>query len=231
MFRPRFSQRAGAHRPLRAAGSGMKSDPTMNRASGSRKGTDVSTRTPPGQNTGDQTVASNVASATWALDRARPAPSFPGTAGSACVRSSPLDDLEVPSSMVPSRSGDRTGASVQCRRLRTYRPDTSAVGDVVARIDRPGASRHGLSSRPTVTGTRVGRTRPRPFREPDQGPIDRSAGRLADGPSVSGCRGWPGPDAEESVSSAQVRAAGGRRGRPWCRSSERASADTGHNFR
>jgi hypothetical protein len=181
--RPRFSQRTGALRPLRTAGSaraGVTSDPTMNRASGTRKGTDVS----------------------WAPDRTRPAPSFPGTAGSACVRSSPLDDLEVPSSMLPSRSGDRTGAS-----------------------------RHGLSSRPTATGTRVGRTGPRPFREPDQGPIDRSAGRLADGPSASGCRGWPGPDAMGSVSSARVRAAGGRRGRPWRRSSERASADTGHNFR
>ncbi len=157
---------------------------------------------------------------------------LPGTAGSACVRSSPLDDLEVPSSMLPSRSGDRTGASVQCRRLRTSRRDTSAVSDVVAGIDRPGASRHGLTSRPTATGTRVGWTRPRPFREPDQGPIDRSAGWFADGPSVSGCRGC-GPVRTRwgSVSSAHVRAAGGRRGRPWCRSSERASADTGHSFR
>jgi hypothetical protein len=141
MFRPRFSQRTGALRPPRTAGSaraGMTSDPTMNRASGTRKRTDMF----------------------WALDRARPAPSFPGTAGSACVRSSPLDDLEGPSSMLPSRSGDRTGAS-----------------------------RHGLSSRPTATGTRVGRTRPRRFRERHQGPSDRSAGRLADGPSASGCRG------------------------------------------
>lgn len=46
--------------------------------------------------------------------------------------------------------------------------------------ERAGRSRHGLSSRPTVTGTRIGRTRPRPTREPDQGPIDRSAGRLVD---------------------------------------------------
>lgn len=46
--------------------------------------------------------------------------------------------------------------------------------------ERTGASRHGLSSRPTVTGTRIGRARQRFIRESDQGPIDRSAGRRVD---------------------------------------------------
>jgi hypothetical protein len=198
MFRPRSSQRAGALRPLRTAASartGVKSDPTMNRANGTRKGTDVSTRTPPGQNTGDQTVASNVASATWALDRARPAPSSAALPGApAFVRHLLMTSRYRHRCCRPDRA---TGPARACsaavsghlvgtrRRSATSSPGSTGPARVVmgSLLDRrrPEHASAGRGHAPSGN-----RTKARSI-----GPLDGSP--MAHPYPVAGV--WPGPDA------------------------------------
>jgi len=191
---------------------GNASHPTMNRASGTRKGTDM-----------DAYATQQKNSETRLQAPAGPLQSV-GPTAEAMAPGLGRTSLRL------TRSVDPIG-NLRGRHEPSWVP--SVTGGGWTRSTRRRSSCWTACRPPSVSGCRafrLVRTRWKPVSSSQGAPFRRTACRSSIRIRLPGL--GPGPDAMGSVSSAYaLAAAGGRLWRPWCRTSERASADTGHNFR